>query len=163
MRLIQEDPKPTYLRLGKNGESPVNRTGLGGPLCQRRIRDGGQILVLATGSIAKTVDDALGAIDPDQEIFALETVPQLKPLGLELDGVSGFNTIVTVEEHSVIGGLGSAVLEFLNHHDYTVKTVLLGVPDEVISNQGSSDYMRTFAGLSQYELELRLGDVANKK
>lgn len=162
MRLIQEDPRPTYLRLGKNGESSLIESVTGVTGFQRRIRKGRQILVLATGSIAKTVDDALEVIDPDQEIFSLETVPQLKPLGLEFDRVSNFRTIVTVEEHSVIGGLGSAVLEFFNDHNHSVKTLLLGVPDAVISNQGSSEYMRSLAGLSQGELERRLGDVAYK-
>jgi transketolase len=162
MRLIQDDPKPTYLRLGKNGESPINGSGARDSLFQRRIREGQQILVLATGSITKTVQNALEVIDPEQKIFCLETVPQLKPLGLEFGRVSRFKTIVTVEEHSVIGGLGSAVLEFLNEHDHNVKTVVLGVPDDLILHQGSSEYMRSLSGLSQGELEKRLGDVADK-
>jgi transketolase len=161
MDIIQNDPKPTYLRLGKNGETPVNVSDNSGGKAAKRIRNGSRDLVLVTGSIAKSVYDALEVVDPHQTTFALETVAVLKPFGMNLDRVAPFKTIVTVEEHSVIGGLGSAMLEFLNACDHNVKTVVLGVPDELISTQGSSEYMRSFAGLSQTHLETRFREISD--
>lgn len=160
MRLIQEDPKPTYLRLGKNGESPLPAAGQGGGIYSRRLRNGGRILVMVTGSISKSVYDALEVVDPDQTIFCLETVPVLKPLDVDLHRLAPFRMIVTVEEHSVIGGLGSAMLEFLNARGHNVKIVVLGVPDELISAQGSSEFMRSLSGLSQTQLEKRFREIS---
>lgn len=159
MDLISNDPRPTYLRLGKNGESHVHPGGSQISLQRNELRAGREILVLATGSISKVAYDALEAIDPDQERFYLSSVPVVKPLYLDFELVRRFKRIVTIEEHSVVGGLGSAVLEFLNNHDIQAKTTVIAVPDSVISEQGSSDYMRNRFGLSQVEIEVRLSEL----
>ena len=159
MDLIQADPKPTYLRLGKNGESLIHSNGSELYLHQNDIRVGQKILVLATGSISKVAFDALEVLDPNQETFHLSTVPVVKPLNLDLNLLRRFNQIVSIEEHSVIGGLGSSVLEFLNAHDIHTKTTVIGVPDSGIFDQGSSDYMRAKSGLSQKQIEKRLSKL----
>ena len=49
---------------------------------------------------------------------------------------SKFTRIITVEDGSVMGGMGSAVLEFMADHGYSAKVTRLGVPDQFIE-QGS--------------------------
>ena len=45
-----------------------------------------------------------------------------------------YSKIITVEDGTVIGGLGSAVLEFMNAHHYKADIKILGIPDEVIEH-----------------------------
>src|SRR2546421_10861827 len=68
--------------------------------------------------------------------------PTVKPLDTAalLDLASGVDIVVTVEEHTRIGGLGSAVLESLSDSGMFSKPVLrLGLPDRFTHNYGSQD------------------------
>ena len=56
--------------------------------------------------------------------------------------------ILTVEEHSIIGGLGSAVAEVLAESNLKVKFKRLGVPDEYPHIIGSQNFLRDMYGLS---------------
>jgi len=51
---------------------------------------------------------------------------------------SNFESIITLEDGSIIGGLGSAVLEFKNDHQYHSRIIRLGIPDRFIQ-QGKTE------------------------
>src|SRR5690606_17022313 len=70
-----------------------------------------------------------------------------KPLDEELLHRIGqkFNKIITVEDGTVIGGFGSAVLEFLNEHNYQAEVQLLGIPDRVIEHGKPDEQYRECA------------------
>jgi transketolase len=159
MNLIRRDPRPTYLRLGKNGEPTLHGRSYGETQTSSILRSGKTVAILTTGSISKAVESALISIDPNQEHFYLVTVPQVKPLNVDFDVLRDFKLWVTVEEHSIVGGLGSAVLERANELSIHVRTVMFGVPDQVLHEQGSTEYMRMRAELSQQDLERRLLDL----
>ena len=55
--------------------------------------------------------------------------------------------IVTVEEHNIIGGLGSAVSEVLSHHAHDCRLVKIGIND-FYSSGGSYEYLQDIYGLS---------------
>ena len=75
----------------------------------------------------------------------------LKPFDAQLvETLAASHTlIVTVEEHSVIGGLGSAVAEVLAEAKHSGTRLLrLGIPDRFIFEKGSQAYLRDIVGLS---------------
>jgi 1-deoxy-D-xylulose-5-phosphate synthase len=45
-----------------------------------------------------------------------------------------FGKIITVEDATVVGGFGSAVLEFMNQHKYQAEVKILGIPDRVVEH-----------------------------
>ena len=45
-----------------------------------------------------------------------------------------FNKIITIEDGTIVGGLGSAVLEFMNDHHYQAQIIRLGIPDQFIEH-----------------------------
>jgi hypothetical protein len=47
---------------------------------------------------------------------------------------SKFNKIITVEDGTIVGGFGGAVLEFMNAHQYKAEVKMLGIPDEIIEH-----------------------------
>ena len=113
------------------------------------LRDGGTITIIATGSM---VAEALKTADLLQELGITASVVNMhtiKPLdGNAVDqAVETSNAIFTLEEHSIIGGLGSAVAEYLAPKKNKVPQMLLGLPDAYIKT-GSYDYMLKDQGLT---------------
>lgn len=103
---------PVYLRLPR-GELPLIAEGQ--PPCDlrgvRRLRDGRDAVVFATGSMVVKALEAAQALEARGISARVVNVSTLKPLAdeaivAETQGVRG---VVTAEEHSVIGGLGSAI------------------------------------------------------
>ena len=47
---------------------------------------------------------------------------------------SKFDKIITVEDGTVVGGFGSAVLEFMNEHNYKAEVKMLGIPDRLVEH-----------------------------
>ena len=102
----------------------------------RKIRSGNDSLpaLIATGSMVKTaveIADAHGALE-------VWSVPSIKPLGTEDFQSFSANrrTLVTIEEHSVMGGLGSAVAEIYSSYGQG-KVLRIGVEDRFSHACGS--------------------------
>ena len=45
-----------------------------------------------------------------------------------------FDKIITLEDATTIGGMGTAVLEFMNEHQYQSKITMLGIPDKIVEH-----------------------------
>ena len=45
-----------------------------------------------------------------------------------------FNKIITIEDGTIVGGIGSAVLEFMNQHGYNAEVKMLGIPDRIVEH-----------------------------
>jgi len=60
----------------------------------------------------------------------------VKPLDEEmLHEVFGkFNKVITVEDGTVVGGFGSAILEFMNEHGYKADVKIMGIPDRLVEH-----------------------------
>ncbi|MGL1273822.1 transketolase C-terminal domain-containing protein, partial [Vibrio parahaemolyticus] len=60
----------------------------------------------------------------------------VKPIDEDLlhEVFSNYNKIVTVEDGTVVGGFGSAVLEFMNKHGYRADVKILGIPDRLVEH-----------------------------
>lgn len=147
-------PGPVYIRLGKSHEPKVHlyldvsdfKIGKG-----ITIRNGSDITIMATGNIlynAKCVTDKLINEGIGVRLISMHTI---KPLdkGIILKATQETKAIFTVEEHSLIGGLGSAVAEVLAETD--AKNVLFrrfAVPDRYLKDVGNQEYLREKNSLS---------------
>ncbi|WP_036878328.1 1-deoxy-D-xylulose-5-phosphate synthase [Xylanibacter oryzae] len=116
----------------------------------RKLKDGKDIAVLTIGPIG---NDALAAIKraeterPDLSI-ALYDMRFLKPLDEKILSEVGenFSKIVTIEDGVSNGGMGSAVLEWMDDHNYTPKIKRLGLPDEFIEH-GKVEELHKIVGI----------------
>ncbi len=118
VRAALEHEGPVYLRFGRSAVPVINdRPGYEFQIGKGNVvREGKDVTVIATGIC---VDSALGAAEKlaaegiSAEVLSICTI---KPLDVELVLASAGKTgrVVTVEEHSVIGGLGSAVCDCLS-------------------------------------------------
>jgi len=144
-------PGPGYLRLDKTPAESTHR-----PLDAfevgraRMIRDGAAITLMATGGIlgeATTAAERLADDGIDCRVLSMHT---LKPFDVAAVDAAVRETggIVTIEEHSVIGGLASAVAETCLSLGIAPRAFeRLGLPDVFASEVGSQAYLRARYGL----------------
>ena len=130
-RAIVAHSGPCYIRLGKAGEPNVHQGTIDFQLGRAiRLRDGGDLTLISTGGtlgVAVAVADRLAERGVGVRVLSMHT---LKPLDEEAvrEAARETGTIVTLEQHSVIGGLGSAVAEVLSE-DAPTPLVRVGMLD----------------------------------
>ena len=159
LELIISDPKPTYLRLGKNGEN--NLTSEIGRHIEKLnfYHKNIKCLVITTGSISEECMTAVEKLNYEFEnIFCFSTLTQLKPLTIKKEEIQNFEIIVTVEEHSVVGGLGSIINDFIISNNLKMNILNIGCPDKIIHQIGSTNYLRRHYGLDSQSLFDKIRD-----
>lgn len=107
---------PAFLRLTRQGVEDVNADGYRFELGKAvRLRDGDDISILATGAPVGEAMKAAEMLEGEGVSAAVINVHTIAPLDEDavLEAASGKKAIVTVEDHSVRGGLGGAVAEVL--------------------------------------------------
>ncbi len=153
---------PTYLRLYRSGEENLYQgepdIKIGKPSV---IKEGGDGLIIATGvnvGLGLEVVEKLKDLNYNFKLISLHT---LKPINREdlLKEISGIDKVFTLEEHSIIGGLGSSVAEIISESDWNGFFERIAIPDQHSSKIGNSDYLR-----AEYKLDAEniIKNILNK-
>lgn len=113
-------------------KKPFKEIGVG---TGRRLREGEELAILSIGHPGNFVAAACDILRNDGILAAHYDMRFLKPLDERLlhEVFKRYRRIITVEDGTIIGGLGSAVLEFMADHNYQAELVRLGVPDRYIT------------------------------
>lgn len=120
----------------------------------RRLRDGSEIAVITIGPMGNDVEAVLASMDTTEAAkVAHYDLRFLKPLDDKLLTEIGerFDKIITVEDGVRMGGMGSAVLEWMADHGYSPKIKRLGMPDHFVEH-GTVDELRKVCGLDNDSL-----------
>lgn len=140
MALAIGSRQPVYIRIGKADLESIHDslpTFQMGELCQ--VQQGNsKICLVATGSMVST------AIKVSQELGDLEvwSAPCIKPINIKqvISIAQRHETIVVLEEHSIYGGLGSAIAEITSEH-HPIKVRRIGIQDRFSQFCGSYQYL----------------------
>ncbi|MCF6253302.1 MAG: 1-deoxy-D-xylulose-5-phosphate synthase [Thiomicrorhabdus sp.] len=100
------------------------------------IKKGTEIAILSIGTIGNTVIEACKDLSDTYKV-AHYNMRFVKPLDADLLHTifQKFNTILTIEDGTIVGGFGSSILEFAQVHHYKNKNIrLFGIPDEFIEH-----------------------------
>lgn len=158
---------PIYIRLAK-GYDPIV-TNDDGPFQIGKavpMREGTDALLVTTGITLKGALEAADLLEQDGISTAVLHIPTIKPLDVEaiLARAAQVPVIVTAEEHTVIGGLGSAVAEIIAeaNFDSAKRFKRIGIPDVFADKYGSQDslmerYSITAVHMSQVVQSLAAG------
>lgn len=113
----------------------------------RRLTDGEGLAILTLGPIGNLAAEAIAQLNALGHYPAHFDLRYLKPLDDELlhEVFGSFKAVLTVEDGVRLGGMGSAVLEWMADHGYSAPVVRLGVPDRVIE-QGTQEQQYTECG-----------------
>lgn len=151
IRAVLKDDNPTYIRIGKKGEPDIYKEPptfkIGEAII---IRPGNDVALLSTGTMmaeAIKTSDQLAAHGISAEVVSFHTVKPLDPIYLE-QVRQRFRLVVTVEEHSRIGGFGSAVAEWFAAKGTAVPLMGFATEDTFMHEVGSQEYARRKFGLT---------------
>jgi transketolase len=160
---ILADPSPAYLRLGKNKEPLMHEAppdlSRGEPLV---VRQGTDVTVLVAGPIIVQALEVADLLAETGLSVRVASCPVIKPLNAEAvraaaEGTAG---IVTLEEHTVMGGFGSAVLEAFAVRGWRTPILPLGLADAATHIIGSQEWLRERAGLATPYVQERVAEFA---
>ena len=140
-----------YLRLGRGGEPEVHEGSVKGWTFPQAItlRGGKDIAILSAGGILTQAMDAAKRL-ADKGISAqVVSFPCLKPLDTDKvkEILSSFRKIITVEEHTVVGGFGSAVCELAAEGGTGCRVKRIGLEDCFTTVVGDRQYLREIYGM----------------
>lgn len=153
LREAIDSSSPTYIRIGKKGEPnlfPSNASyGIGKA---NILREGDKYLLIGIGPIVGEALKAAELLKKENIDLCVASMGGVCPLDAEFLAkmVSrNFTHWITLEEHGIVGGLGSSIIEWLNETNNSKKVNLtrLGVPKLFINELGNQEYTRKKLGL----------------
>ncbi len=102
----------------------------------RKLREGNDIAILSLGHPGNFAAAAIRDLKNDGITPAHYDMRFAKPLDEVMlhEVFSKFEKIITVEDGTIVGGFGSAVLEFMNEHNYKAEIKMLGIPDRLVEH-----------------------------
>ncbi len=102
----------------------------------RKLKDGEQIAILTIGHPGNFAAAAIRDVRAENINPAHYDMRFAKPLDEPMlhEVFSKYKKIITIEDGTIIGGFGSAVLEFMNEHSYSATIKILGIPDRLVEH-----------------------------
>jgi len=163
--------KPLYIRIGRNVD-PIVHTKLVKFEFGKAIKmtEGEGIVIFATGVMLKTAMDVYNMFKIKGVNITVYSMPSIKPIDKDviIQELKEKKAIFTVEEHSVIGGLGDAVgrviLDWLSLErvEQAIQFKSFGVADTFAPCTGSREYLNQLFGLSVEKIVEQIEHCINK-
>lgn len=145
-KAIAEYPGTCYLRLGRGGEKKIHdkidKLTIGKAI---KVYEGEKIAIFTTGAIFDEVSVAYEKLKEQGLKPSVYTFPVVKPIDRELiESIArSHELIITVEEHNIVGGFGSAVAEVVAEiSELKAPLFRIGIHDEYSIKVGSQKYLR---------------------
>lgn len=157
LRAVLQQNQPAYIRMGKKGEKVIHKGTLTNFQIGKAITvaEGDEICLLSTGNM---LPEAIEAADILREhghstrVVSFHTIKPLDEACLE-DAFARFKLVATIEEHSKIGGFGSAVAEWaVDSRTDVRKLVRIATPDKFFKLSGEQEFAREQLGLSAHQI-----------
>lgn len=143
---------PVYIRIGKKGEPKMHASVPEIVIGQGIImQPGDDVCLLSTGTMLPVVLEAARQLAAAGVSAQVVSMPTVKPLDTALltEAFARFGVVTTIEEHSVLGGLGGSVAEWLaDQLAPRARLVRIGTPDAFLHQGGEQDYARELVGLT---------------
>ncbi len=148
---LPENNRPFSIRYPRgcgikpNWQEPFEKIDIGKG---RKLADGKDVALLSIGKSGIYANRAVKSLENKGISAAHYDLRFVKPLDTELlaDVFKQFKTVITIEDGTIHGGFGSAILEFMAENDYSSKIKILGVPDKFIE-QGTPDELYRECGI----------------
>lgn len=136
---------PKYFRLGKNGEPELpNMPQISDNTINHTTSEK---LVISTGAIIAEAYSAQVKLKTEGIEVDILPINIIKPFHLNKAQIQKYRQIYVLEEHSIIGGLGSCVLEELQRLQLHIPVKLIAIPDNSEHLTGSQSFLRKMSGL----------------
>jgi len=161
---VYKRPGPVYLRLGRPSVPVIYDEGMDFTIGKGiELRSGKDITIIACGIMTAKCLEAADVLKSDGIEVSVVDMHTIKPIDKELIVRKARETgaILTVEEHSVLGGLGSAVCEVVCE-EYPVPVERMGIMD-IFGQSGSPDELIQYYGLTVDKIVEKIHILIKKK
>lgn len=113
------------------------------------LRQGNDVLIVSTGLMVHRALEAAEELSRHSIDAAVLDLYRIKPVNVELllDVISQSKQVVTLEEHSIVGGIGSIISEILTDNGAALKLKRIGILEKICLGYGNRDWMHSFYGL----------------
>lgn len=142
-------PGPVYIRLGRDPDPIINPQNYEYEIGKASIlKEGKDVIAIAMGRMVAESLDAAAQLKEDGIEVGVINMHTIKPIDKEtiMEAAKKTKLIVTVEEHNIVGGLGSAVTEVIAQEQRTCCVKRIGIPDIFVTIGSYKDL------LSKYKL-----------
>ncbi len=119
----------------------------------RKIKDGQDVAILSIGHPGNLAVKACKTLTDEGINAAHYDMRFVKPIDTQMlhEVFTRFDKVITVEDGCIMGGFGSAVLEFMSDNNYNAKVIRLGIPDKVVE-QGTQSELYKECGFSPEDI-----------
>lgn len=149
LRMAYRESGPSYIRLGKGGEKIINHDkkslSYGKLNC---VAKGEDLCFITTGGIVDEVMKCKNRLETEGKKVSVYTLPIIKPLDIDslAEQLRDYNYIVSVEEHTIVGGLGSLIAEILSDRKInSCSLIRIGIRDCFVADVGDREHLRKIA------------------
>lgn len=161
LRAALQQPRPVYIRMGKKGEPVIHKGVPEGFTIGKAItiEDGKDVCLLSTGNMLPEAIEAAHHLKEHKvsaRVVSFHTVKPLDEVCLA-EAFGKFRLVATIEEHSLLGGFGSAVGEWVIDRAVRPQAFLrFGTPDAFFKKSGEQEYAREELGLTGHQIAERV-------
>ncbi len=152
-------PHPVYIRIGKKGEPVVHKTEpqfvIGKAIV---IREGTEVCLICAGTLLPATLEAAEKLEGAGISTKVVSFHTIKPLDAVLlaEVFAKFKLVATIEEHSLIGGLGGAVAEWMADSGAAARFLRFGARDEFLHQTCEQEEAREYFGLTSEAISARV-------
>lgn len=169
-RAIARYPGTCYLRLGRGGEKAVHselpefKIGEALPITGTDCTQA-DVAIFSTGAILDVACNTVAMLKEQGLCVMQYSFPTIKPLDEKAIRTCANKSklILTIEEHNIVGGFGSAVAEVLSELDHAPRLLRIGINDEYCTRVGSQQYLRDSYGLNAPAISQKVISILKNK
>ena len=150
---------PFYLRLGRAGEKHLHHQKPDLKISEPyQFLNGKDVAILATGGMLSSAFSACEGLNQTGIKPSLFSIPFIKPMSEKaiIQIAKKHKLIVTVEDHSIAGGLGGCISEILAESDVHTRLVRIGFPGEFSKVVGDQSYIHEFYKLTPHGISSKI-------
>ncbi len=138
-------------------QQPMEAIKIGTGRC---LTKGDELAILTIGPIGIKAQQLIAKFKKTGRSIAHYDMRFVKPLDEKLlhDVFQNHNKVITIEDGTIVGGLGSAVLEFMADHEYSSKVKRLGIPDKYIEH-GTQTELYGLCGFNKEGIEKSMNEM----
>ncbi|MBU3926704.1 MAG: transketolase [Bacteroidetes bacterium] len=166
LRAVVKHEGPVYIRLGKKNEPLVHQQEPSFEIGKGIIiHEGSDVCILSTGNMLPVAIDAAKNLQRQRLSTRVVSMHTVKPLDADLlkDVFFNFDIIVTVEEHSLLGGFGGSIAEWIvDHQPLKGRLCRIGIADKFLHGCGDQENARNITGLTSDQISEKILAVMNQ-
>ena len=148
---VNTSKNPTYLRIGKTGEKNFTKGKIWKFGKINQILKGKKVCILSYGPVIKLAFEAQKMLKKEISIYSCHTLKPFNVLNLKKI-FKKYHTVITLEDHSIIGGLGSIVQNYARQFEFKGKIKNFALEDKFTHFYGNQEQLLDLHGISSLKI-----------